>query len=502
MSLAVQSTYIHYIYNNFDGSGYNYHADIGRIKQEILTRFLSNARKNITGSVDDKTLIRLLKEISGGGQIGARLMDELNAQNWQECWEPSGAPKSLMQTGNAETIKIPSEAEDLVRDVQIALNGIVQAMGQAEQYIVIKEMSKMLDGTPVSVAMPNVKADGVFSVPQISLADVECVTAMTKLKENLILLQNNGGTILGQETLESIMRSIRGCFNTLGGRLYEVVPMHALNIIGKQMEDQIQSTNRQINQLSGLVAYQNFRSQATGSGKIAGSDIKPDISLIYNENGVIYRFGGSVKLAQNRDTIKGEQPKIKNLHSGLTLGQMFQDYFSIIGDSLNNLEWFEAGLGALRIYSSANSTIPFNQNNSSGAYSTLSSSWDNLKEASKYAGFLRALTGSGAISGNLGSLFADNAAFMVVNNKVYSMYSILEQIANNFDKYASISGAGWGNASSFSAWHKKILASQQKKALDGGPDYAETRSQAISQYIQELYNTSIKIDLNFAGLNF
>ena len=255
----------------------------------------------------------------------------------------------------------------------------------------------------------------------------------------------SNGNYSSIKDLQSILASVRGSFNKIGGTLYEAVVQQAGNVAGKKIQEEFVKAHRQMGQSAMMKIVPDFRLTSSGTEKIEGKSQKSDIIMTYSQNGVVFHLGGSIKLQQKKDVVKGKAaPKIGNLHSGLSLGDMLEEYSKISGFSLSELERLEAGLGALKVRS-GNKLIKFTQTNSTGGYQNLATSWEQLKEASKYAGFLRAISGSGKET-QLKTLKNDVAAVIIVNNQVYSIYDILQKIIEDFDAHAKITGPGWTNS--------------------------------------------------------
>lgn len=496
MTIMVQSDYIHYIYNSYNG-GASLYSSITDAKEEVAKYFLANVTKASSGgkvSPTEEQMKNLLDQMSSGKVIGDVLVESLNEIGFDSEGKSNIATGSnvFFNVESFEPPDIPDEAVRLLNQINTALNGIIATMKECNQFVIISQLKRLQNGQFVKGA----NVSGLFDSQMLSLASYDLEGAAAKLQENMALLEN--GESLSAKDLKSILASVRGSFNKIGGTLYEAVAVQAGNVAGKKIKERFAAANREIASMPNVKLIPDMRFTSSGAEKINGKSQKSDIIMTYNEGGVTFQLGGSIKLQQKTDVVKGKAlPKISNLHSGLSIGDMIEEYSKISGFSLSELEHFEAGIGALKVRS-GNKLVKFTQAQSSGGYSNLSTAWENLKEASKYAGFLRAISGSGANTG-LSTLKNDTAAIIVVNNQVYSIYNILQSIVMDFDKYAKITGPGWTN-SKFSTWHQKILASQSKPAEEGGPNYAETRSENIKGWIQQLYNLKVNISLNFAGL--
>ena len=136
ISILVQSDYIHYVYNSYNG-GTSLYSSLPEAKEKVAEHFLSNVAKSVTTqgkTPNEKQIEHLLKEISSGGSIGGPLVEQLNNISFD-------AGQSKIATGSSvffdsisnKAPDIPDEAAHLLDEINIALNNIISTMRQANQ---------------------------------------------------------------------------------------------------------------------------------------------------------------------------------------------------------------------------------------------------------------------------------------------------------------------------------------------------------------------------------
>jgi hypothetical protein len=105
----------------------------------------------------------------------------------------------------------------------------------------------------------------------------------------------------------AFLRNLQSTFSNLGGHFYEAVVNQAGNIITDTMITEIDKTNNSIRSANVTVT-------SSHTGNVLGvnhKDVKPDIVLTANKNGLIINFGGSIKLSQQIKSLKTNRlPKI------------------------------------------------------------------------------------------------------------------------------------------------------------------------------------------------
>lgn len=366
MTIAVQSDYIHYIYTG----NASLYSSIVDAKDKIAEYFLSNvvAASAGTASPTADQMKNLLDQLSSGKIIGNTLVEALNEVGFDSAGRSNIATGSsaFFDSFSGGVPEIPDAAVDLLDQINIALNGIIATMKDCNQWIIVEQLKQLKGGQFVKGA----KVSGLFDSQMLSLADYELESAAVRLQENMAKLQS--GENMSVKDLQSIISSVRGSFNKIGGTLYEAVVVQAGNVAGEKAKEEFVKANREIAEMPDVRIIPDVHFSSSGAEKINGKSQKSDIIMTYSAGGITFQIGGSVKLQQKKDVIQGKaMPKIANLHSGLSLGDMIAEYSKISGFSLSELQNLEAGLGALKVRS-GNKLVKFTQANSTGGYGNLS----------------------------------------------------------------------------------------------------------------------------------
>ena len=318
--------------------------------------------------------------------------------------------------------------------------------------------------------------------------------------EKLRILDNlaGGGTVTGLD-LASIGASVRGSFSKIGGHMYEAVVVQAINCADCAAEEAFLEANNKIRKgmpPGSSLNDSSLRAAYTATSKtLNGQDLKGDISMVYTRNGISYNISGSLKLNQQKNTLKGKSLKISNVQGGFTLGEYIRQGFLVSGNSVASMQWYEAALGAVKI----------NKTKFSGSsqYTEARESWKEMIQYSKYAAALRMLTGhGGAVQTKTNGFVFDFASVFVINNRVYSGYSIMKELVLSFDKHAKMTGV---SASSFSTTRGMITRKFNSYEWEKGKtpkELGEKRSADTIEIIKKLYKKRVTMSLNFAGMNF
>lgn len=518
MTIAVQSNYIHYFYEHYNGPK-NHMPSLEQAKQQIKKGWLARvkaAQIDINAkNISDDQLIQLLNDISSNGPIGSAMIGALSNIQWDESrtFTEGEGLKGSISTGNADVIglhaeapSISKQAQAIISDINAGLQGIIDVMQWAQQPLLVAQLRKVRNGESINTVpgLKNAKINnGKFSKHDLTAAMMDLEKAMTDLSDNINRLKKwseDGGS--ADKTLEAIVKSVRGSFNTMGGQFYEVAVKHAANVAGEELRDQLKTVYNLIGKNYPARVGSDLDAIWSGNQKLEGGDIKPDIQLSFSKNNVTFSFGGSIKLAQNAQYAQGKAFQIQ-LQGSPSLGEGLEQYMNLAGYSANSLQWFEAGLGALKLYS-GKKAINFNLKNSNGAYQDLIQQWQDLMEMSKKALFIRALSGSGDMLKESGKILTDTASFLVINNTVYSMYDIICHFLDDTWKGVNLKVDTAPASIAFAKRKSQISRSLQKKAEESGPKYAQTRSEVTKGYItnlyQDLYKIKIAISLAFNGL--
>ena len=106
---------------------------------------------------------------------------------------------------------------------------------------------------------------------------------------------------------------------------------------------------------------------------------------------------------------------------------------------------------------------------------------------------LRVLTGSGEGIDSNGLQFHDTASILVVNNRIYNMYDILNNIANGLDQFMHVT-----DTPGFSGYRSYIISQIRNDAEKyHTPEEYQKRSSDTINLINKLYAKKVSMSLNF-----
>ena len=488
------SAYIHYHIESFDGSSrygeevpdYKW-LNITEAKNKMMQTFKDISLQklqyyNPQAGIDGKDLDNFLEELGGkNGQVGSNLLSILQNTNW--LFDSNGANKMPTGAGfkneseSDEDPHIPDYAANVLREVNTRIQAIINIMSQCGEAAIVCQLQSVLNGGSVDPKVLD-KLNGYrFSKASLNFANEKVTSAMEVLQENLAALnslsQGNGYSD-GDKLYGSLISSIRGCFNNIGGSLFEVACVHAV----RQSKYYVsQNIIPEINQMFADSGARILSVEHTGDERINGHEVKNDIEMIYYLNGIRFIVGGSLKLNNQVQQHLGNNITIKNVQGGMDFGKFLE--YGKIED--NNRKWLEAYMGVFK---------KKNSNGKDTKYimpSALEKNFENMKEYGKYMAALHALTGSGDF------LQHDFSDIMVINNKVISMYDLLKLLANNFDSYAKFRGFP-ATISAYRSYVSRIVL----KGAEKGPQARSWRSKETIQIINRMYARKVQMTLYFS----
>lgn len=496
------SSYIHYHYDNYDGAKGSLSPDL--IKEQVKRNFLATVvkqqeQKNQT-NIDAQEILHLLREMSSGGVIGDKLITELNSVAFTSSdkgasWFPTGSGfMNLAVPLDGGPVKIPERAQEIVSLINDKIQNLIIGLKNAEQYAALSELKSAWSGTSISSLFSGLDLyipDGVISGNQLSIADLRLQKYVENVNDALDLTAAGGE--MSPKEFNAFLRNLQSTFSNLGGHFYEAVVNQAGNIISDTMIKEIDKTNNSMR--SSMIT---ITSHHTGNIRVDHKDIKPDIVLTANKDGLIIDFGGSIKLSQQEKTLQaGKLPRI-SFTSSWTLGRMLEEGHTF-ANSMQLIPYYEAGFGAMKTWSGGNFTATSSRNYSQkrqydfNAYDDIASAWDNAKEASKYVMALRVLTGSGENIDSNGLQFHDTASILVVNNRIYNMYDILNNIANGLDQFMHVT-----DTPGFSGYRSYIISQIRNDAEKYHTlEEYQKRSNDTIALINKLYAKKVSMSLNF-----
>ena len=290
---------------------------------------------------------------------------------------------------------------------------------------------------------------------------------------------------------KTLLKSASSCFGTLGGEgIHEVIGEHSANLIkvrGKQ--EVVDRATMSFQQAGWKVTATSNSGQNVGlaEGKMKGQQKKPDINIYWDMGGVVIELPVSMKMRQSEQNYNFKTGQTKGAVSAqnIALGELL----AMTLHSRASTAWYEKGLSAILDAPRGDAAslkadyIPFEE------------SWQEFKEASKYVALFRSFVGTG-IDGD------DFATLFVVNDTVYSMYDILDQVDNN-------SVVRWGTSywgkdlgiPSFSDMVKKVGGSYREGSgnIPSKNEIAERQQEELNA-IKSLWNKKITIELQLTNL--
>lgn len=234
-------------------------------------------------------------------------------------------------------------------------------------------------------------------------------------------------------TPESFIRSLTAIFNAIGGEaIGEALVVSCVNNAEETIDNSISNTNKSLNQLKNVTAKQ-VQHETRTSLKGNRVQIKPDIWIDFEQNGVKLTLGGSIKIRQTKKQFKfGTRGGEVSPASNTTLGT----WLKIVENnsqnfSIKNIKNFEQAWSA-RYDSQANNKSREITNSRLSAWTE---KWEEMKDYARYIIALSELAGTLAEN--------DVASIFIVNYQVFSIYDIISNL--DIDKEAlTTSGTGSG----------------------------------------------------------
>lgn len=454
-------------------------------KQNMLNNFVNTAFQelkelNPNMNLDISDAYVFLESLSGkNGVVGSTLLKNLQESSW--LFNQDGTSKIQTSAGlineseGDDDLHIPQYAVNLLDEVNSRINNIIDVMSHCGENIIVAQLQAVRDGKTIpEIEKLNNKQ---FSAAEISSAQNRMLRSMETLQENisaLSSLSDNGGS--SEIKYSSLLQSIRGCFNDIGGHLFEVacayVAKHSKYYFNKNIVPEINMAFTR----SGAKVFSNVAN--TGLNRINGHEVKNDIEMYYNENGISFIIGGNIKLNNQVRQHFGSNITIRNVHKGMTFGQ-FVEYGLQSGANQANLQWIEGHIGALKT-KKGGKDVPYVLSKS------LESNFDNFKQYCQYETALHMLTGSGDFKNH------DFSTMFVVNNKVLSMYDLLRLIANDFNEYANFKNLPT------MIGYKSQVARTVKSVAERGPQHKDWRSHETINILNNMYKRKINMDLYFS----
>lgn len=492
--LVVQSPYIHYHFeNNWNKIPTMFSPE--EAKQKVLNTFLQRFQNSVNfnkanlnkKNITKQQALTFLKQISHNGSIGGILEQELSSQHFID--NAMGENINLVTTGAGINVpnkilaaKIPEEAVRILDIVNTKINMIISVFSKYGEKLLISQLINLQNGQPIPKELSYLNNQG-FSRQLLSLYDIASEELIQSLQDNI---QDIAAIGIGQKTSTkvdfiSLVTNIRGAFNNIGGFLNEEAISFFFNSVSVTGAKDISEKINSVIKSTPHAKLIELNKSEFVNDRISGKDVKNDITVDFTKDKVVFHLGGSIKNSQSTKSLKGNVT-IKNVHSGFSLGDLITESYTLAGKDISEVGGYEAAIGAV-----FNSPLAGSSNNNS--YITM---WNSLKEYGKYAAALRMLTGSGDFNAN------DFSSLFIVNDKIYSMYQILENLTKNFDLYTGSMRKALDDANIKDLYSKNRKAVRAKAAK--GPQMKEWRSETTKRYIQDFYNKKIQMDLNLTKM--
>ena len=320
-------------------------------------------------------------------------------------------------------------------------------------------------------------------------------TALSNLEQIISVLQSIAGggkgalTGVGKDNRTitnptEILRLAVSAFNNIGSEgIHEPLAAHIANVVKlKGNTEVIDVVDKMFRSVSGFSvhgeSYMTANLGAKGT-KMAGAQLKPDIELRWDLGSFQIIFPTSNKLRQSkRNFNKTTGSTFGNLHpQGITLGEL-------LGMTLTSSpKWFEAGWSA--ILNAPMGRHTYQIDNEQGFFLPYEAKWQEFKHNAKYIALYRALIGTG--------ITGDFAALLIVNDKVFSMYDILEQVENPAVVRWSLSHS---QIPSFNELRQEISG----EFTDNIPKDASSRISSQTSAIEQIYNKKYYIEIQLRAL--
>lgn len=277
------------------------------------------------------------------------------------------------------------------------------------------------------------------------------------------------------EAYNTAIEAIKASFNSLGGTVYEMAYAWGLCTALYTGEEAIKKLEPTKDEFVKLV--KSAWTGQVGAGSLpVGQELKSDNVITYTKDGVTVQLGGSIKLRQSA-AFRGQGGKNSE---ALGVGGLIAR-----GVTYKNLETrmehFAPGL-----YESGYDMVALNKD----SVENVGAEWEGLRQMTGALTFLDALSG-------LGDSIEDFSSFFIVNNRIFSVYDILDKLINNFSAAQLTMGKKGYIVNGFDL--KKINNNIMNNSQTGGTVVKEALNRNKNAR-SILANTKISITLNLGHL--
>lgn len=289
-----------------------------------------------------------------------------------------------------------------------------------------------------------------------------------------------------------------GVFNPVGGEgIHEPIVAHVANVVKYKGYTEVLDP---IKKIFGSVSHFYLKGQTDGVGgvlkdlegtKMEGKQVKPDINLYWDLGSFTVEFPASLKARYGPNSYSRKQGNFQKSAElsgqNISLGELLA-----MAIESGNAATYEQGWSAL-----LSSTKDRRRTNLhlDGNYHELNDSWNNFRRVAYGLGLFRGLVGTG--------LKGDFAALLIINNKIYSMYDILNQLGNNkfFNSSKLLSVPSQDNPSIPIKSYFQIYENINADFSETIPKNMTDRKKSQQDMIEKLYQEKYYISFNLRMLN-
>lgn len=321
-----------------------------------------------------------------------------------------------------------------------------------------------------------------------------------KIKENIDILKklanttkkdgdwesekDKNGNITKEGRYVSYSKAVEGLkasFNSLGGTINEMAFSYALYVA---LHYGLEEIHKGVKLKNDEFTQQEFKKTWSGHTE-SGQDLKPDVQITYSNGVITVTIGGSIKLRQGAG-FKSQNGKNSN-RLGVT---------GLIARS-RTYGWLKNRMNSYvpKIHETGYQMVALNYEKTEKATAEY---WRDLKNLTGALLFLDALSGLGKTKDDFASLF-------VVNNRIFSVYDILDKMTNGeyVENQLKQGGHNMYEVSGFDL--NKLSGEVMEKSQVGGDGKGEEEiiKEALDRNEEArtvLTNAKISITLNLGNL--
>lgn len=492
MERQLGKTYLHF--NSYKSANLS-EASLDKIwgaQKSLFAKRFNALNKQGSSGRNYNQIRTLLKNWNTEGEIGSGILSELqnialfDGNGQTTAYGTSGGVSvGDFTVANARTAfntaKKTAEASinPIIEAVDGSINNIIQTLAENKEYLLAQAIIDAYytggKKVPSDLGIPSNTSIGANL---INVSGNKLVSTIQTLQNDLNRLASLKGSSLKADpfkaTYSEIVGSIRASLNSIGGTMHEVGFTLAALQAAKKGEKTLKEANKNIANIvaaTGGTFTAHWTAQDTADD--SGSETKDDVTITWNSGNVAITFGGSIKLRQGQ-AFRGDGPGSEKLAlSGLIVRQ------ENLEQNLKKLEQYSAG-----VTEAAASMIA--ALNTQGA----ADEWYQIKQRLGMLNLVDAIAGSG--------IQGDFSAILVVNNRIFTMTDILDNIGKTLNQIG-----GYGEAGKGYTVQGADLGSMQARVREQSQRFPEVGKQALSRNRlawQVLQEEKISISLNLGYL--